>query len=242
MATSFPVVQNVDDLSLALSQSRVQEQGGASGVSFLKMNYRTGEFTLGAQDDIVTGDEVLINTPSIQHGWILWSGNRPQKKMVSFTADLPMPMDAVTLPNGKVDTPSEGRTFLGAMYDGGDMLSYEGNSYGIRKGVDTLLGQIRAHSAAGSKHLYPLVTLGSERYHSTKVMKDPIGEQWVHNPLFTIIAWCDAEGNKEGEPAKVIEAEAAPVEPEAAPEVTPAETQPEPPKRRQRRQRTQPAA
>jgi len=237
MATSFPVVQNVDDLSLALSQSKVQEQGGASGVSFLKMDYRTGEFTLGVHSDIVTGDEVLIHTPSIQHGWIMWSGNRPQKKMVSFTADLPMPMDA----NGK-DTPSEGRTFLGAMYDGGDMLSYEGNSYGIRKGVDTLLGQIRAHSAAGSKHLYPLVTLGSERYHSAKVMKDPKGEQWVHNPVFTIIAWCDAEGNKEGEPAKAIEAEAAPVDQEAAPEVTPAETQPEPPKRRQRRQRTQPAA
>tara|TARA_Y100000310_G_scaffold124517_2_gene123229 strand:+ start:1775 stop:2461 length:687 start_codon:yes stop_codon:yes gene_type:complete len=227
---------NANDLSTALAQSKVQETSGMSGVSFLKLNYRTGEWTLGVDDDIVTGDEVLVNTASIQHGWILWSANRPSKLMVAFTADLPMAMD----PIGK-DIPQEARTFLAAMYDDGEMISYEGNSFGCRKGVDVLLGKIRAHSAEGSKHLFPLVRLETERYHSTKVMKDANGEQWVYNPVFEIVCWCNQDGEKEGAPAPAVEDQtAAPVD--DSPDEAPA-TETAPPKpRRQRRQRPQPAA
>jgi hypothetical protein len=107
-------------------------------------------------------------------------------------------------------------------------------------GVDLLFGQIRAHSAEGSKYLFPLVTLDSERYHSTKVMKDAAGDQWVYNCVFNIVSWCNQDGEKEGEPAPVVEDQTAQATEPAPSPSTETEPPANQPKRRQRRQRSQP--
>tara|TARA_R110000822_G_C15124934_1_gene474442 strand:+ start:105 stop:731 length:627 start_codon:yes stop_codon:yes gene_type:complete len=195
---------NTADLAGALANSQVQETSGG-GVSFLKMDFNTGAWTLGQDAEDVTGDQVLVNTESIGHGWILWSGGRPNKRMVSFTEQLPMQMDAI----GK-DTPSEARTFNGAMYDDQTQLSFDSNSYGGRKGVDTLLGQIKAHASTGSGFLYPLVELTSENYPGTGLRQGKIN----YNPVFEVVGWRNKEGNMEGEAAGAI----APPEAEEAPE------------------------
>lgn len=208
MTTNFPTVMNPTDLSSALEQSQVQETTGLAGFSFLKIDFESGEWFLGQDAEIVTDFEILVNTTTIQHGWILWSGGRPQKSFVGFTQPLPQAME----PIGD-DFPSEARSFQGALIDDGEPLAFDTNSYGGRKGIDVLLGKIKAHSAEGSKFLFPKVKLTSESYANKKR-----GGKLTYNPVFEIVAWCDNDGNEEGEaPAQVedksdVKAE-APAEP-----------------------------
>ena len=199
MTTNFPTVMNPTDLSTALAGSQVQETTGLAGFSFLKMDFETGEWLLGQDADIVTDEEILVNTASIQHGWILWSGGRPNKSFVGFPQPLPQPME----PIGE-DYPSEARSFQGALVDDGEMLAFDTNSYGGRKGIDVLLGKIKAHSAVGSKHLYPKVKLTSESYANKKR-----GGKLTHNPVFELVAWCDQEGNEEGDTPEQVEDQTA---------------------------------
>ena len=78
MTTNFPSVMNATDLSTALAGSQVQETTGLAGFSFLKMDFESGEWLLGQDAEVVTDELVLVNTTTIQHGWILWSGGRPE--------------------------------------------------------------------------------------------------------------------------------------------------------------------
>jgi len=200
--TNFPTVMKTDDLAVALASSQVRETQGLAGFSFLKMDFETGEWLLGQDSDIVTDEAVLINTTTIQHGWILWSGGRPNKTFVSFQQPLPQQMESI----GE-DHPSEARSFQGALVDDGEPLAFDTNSYGGRKGIDVLLGKIKAHAAEGSTHLYPKVKLTSESYSNKKR-----GGKTTYNPVFEIIEWCDQNGDPEGDaPASIT----APVEEEA---------------------------
>tara|TARA_R100001530_G_scaffold13727_6_gene12578 strand:- start:121 stop:885 length:765 start_codon:yes stop_codon:yes gene_type:complete len=190
-----------NDLAVALGNSQVQETA-AGGISFLKMDFETGEWLLGRDQDIVTGDEILVNTSTIQHGWILWSGGRASKLMTAFNRPIPTPMAS----QGDAH-PKEGRTFQGAMMDDGEPLAFETNSFGGRKGVDVLLGAIKLHAATGSKFLYPKVKLASESYLEKKHKN-----AMVFNPVFQIVAWCDEDANEEQAVAAQVtdQSEAAP--------------------------------
>ena len=204
---------NPSDLSTALAGSQVQETNTLAGFSFLKMDFETGDWLLGQDSDDVTDELVLVNTTTIQHGWILWSGGRPEKNFVGFTQPLPAPMESIG-----DDHASEGRAFQGALVDDGEMLSFESSSHGGRSGVNALLGKIKAHAAEGSQHLYPKVRLTSESYANKKR-----GGKLVFNPVFEVVAWCDQEGNEEGAPATQIEAsdaETGTETPEPEPEAT----------------------
>jgi hypothetical protein len=189
MPTNFPTMMNPADLSTALAQSQVQETTGLVGFSFLKIDHVSGEWLLGQDGDIVSDEEILVNTATIQHGWILWSGGRPNKIFVGFTQPLPQAME----PIGD-DSPSEARSFQGALVDDGEPLAFDTNSYGGRKSIDVLLGKIKAHSAEGSKHLYPKVKLTSESYANKKR-----GGKLTFNPVFEIVAWCNEDGDEEEE-------------------------------------------
>ena len=195
MTLNFPTVMNSSDLQTALSNSQIREVTGPVGFSFLKIDFESGEWLLGPKSDLVSGDEILVNTATIQHGWILWSGGRPNKSFVSFTQPLPHRMDAI----GE-DEASEARSFQGALIDDGEPLAFDTNSYGGRKGVDVLLGQIKAHSAEGSAFLYPRVKLSSESYANQKR-----GGKLTYNPVFEVIAWCNEDGVEENAPAPQVE-------------------------------------
>tara|TARA_R110000737_G_C14406401_1_gene455158 strand:+ start:84 stop:464 length:381 start_codon:yes stop_codon:yes gene_type:complete len=98
------------------------------------------------------------------------------------------------------DVPAEARSFQGALVDNGDMLSFDTNSYGGRKGVDTLLGAIKSHAAEGSQFLYPKIKLSSESYANKKR-----GGKLTYNPLFEIVSWFDENGVEESGAAPQVE-------------------------------------
>lgn len=225
MATNFPTVINVTDLASALAGSQVQETTGVAGVSFLKMDFESGDWLLGQDADIVTDDLILVNTTTIQHGWILWSGGRPNKSFVSFNQPLPQPMEAIG-----DDYPSEARSFEGALIDDAEPLAFQTNSYGGRKSINVLLGKIKAHSGGDSKFLYPKVKLTSESYTNTKR-----GGKLTYNPVFEIVAWCNEDGDEEGETPEQIADAGAANDPTETTTEAPAEDTPAPRQRRKRK-------
>ena len=228
MTTNFPTVMNVTDLSTALAGSKVNETSSSGELDFLKMDFDTGEWLLGQDGDIVSDEEILVNTTTLMHGWILWSGGRPKKTLVAFTRDLPEAPAAIKTVNKRGedewDEPSEARSMQGALVDDGLPLMFDTNSYGGRKGVDVLLGKIRAHAAEGSQFLYPKVKLTNESYPGTGKRSGKTN----HNPVFELVAWCDEDGNEEGKKAAQVEDKT-----EAATEETTADEAPT----RQRRKR-----
>tara|TARA_R110000868_G_scaffold401514_1_gene677057 strand:- start:9135 stop:9818 length:684 start_codon:yes stop_codon:yes gene_type:complete len=222
---------NATDLSSALAGSKVNETQAAGGNGdFLKMDFDTGEWLLGQENDIVTGDEILVNTPTFSHGWILWSGGRPKKVMTSFVNDLPEAPPAIKTVNKRGeeewDEPSEARSMQAALVDDATPIMFDTNSYGGRKGMDVLLGKIKAHAAEGSQFLYPKVKLANESYPGTGKRSGKTN----HNPVFELVAWCDVDGNEEGGKAAAVEDKTDEVEEDAPEEQAEAPT-------RQRRKR-----
>jgi len=76
----------------------------------------------------------------------------------------------------------------------------EGNSFGMRKGVDNLLVaiKVRASDPVNADFLYPEVELRSENYkHSSGNV--------IHNPVFKVIAWRSLNGEVQEEQEKLEE-------------------------------------
>ena len=213
---ALPTMKKSNGLAAALQETQVQATAGGGGV-FCKFDYKTGDFLMGRESENIADEIVLIHTDSISHGWVLWSGNKATKVLVNFTEALPTEPEPVFTgkidPRTKqeiVDYASEGRAIMFAT-DDGLQVTLEGSSYGVRKGVDAMLKDIkaRAFDPINADYLYPKVKLESESYEKAGV-RDPI-----HNPIFTIVAWCDVDGNEQGETPKLAAVpDEAPVEEE----------------------------
>jgi len=195
----FPTTQNsITDLSSALAQSKVQDSSNSSsGKAYIKFDYKTGSFAYGRDQEDISGDEIVINTYSFTHGWVLWSNGIPTKVMRSFTEELPPAMPSVG-----DDSPSEARGFEARFKDDEEtVLVFESNSHGGRSGVDALLGKVGLRSAGGeTEFLFPVVKLISESYKAAK-------GGTVHNPVFEIVSWVNVEG-KTSEDTPLIEDQA----------------------------------
>ena len=184
MTSMFPTVTNTSALAAALASSQVSEPQAGGGAQFIRFDFEDGSFTFGRDQDDISGCEFLVNTPSIKHGWVLWSAKRAHKTMVAFTQELPMPPASIG-----DDHPSKARGLEGALFDDGTPLVFDTNSEGGRGAVDTLLGAIKAKAAMGGQHLFPLVTLDSESYANKHR-----GGKLVFNPVFNIVSWHNEDG------------------------------------------------
>jgi len=192
----FPTTTaSITDVSSALAQSKVNQNVSTGAKAFIRFDFKTGEFSFGRDNEDITESEIVVNTTSFCHGWVLWVNGTPSKVMRSFVENLPDPMP--NSPTG--DSPSEARGFEARFADDPEtVLMFETSSYGGRKGCDTLLNQIRARSAGGeTEYLFPVVKLESESYRSKQGSK-------IHNPLFTVVGWVNQAGDRQNV-AKQIE-------------------------------------
>lgn len=212
----FPTTKNsTSDIQALVKSSKVAATPQAgSGKSFVQFDAKTGVWAHGREGEDITGEQIAVNTATIVHGWTLWHNRKPTKIEVSFVEDLPMPMDSITNPNGKVDVPSESRGFEARFTDGDEtILSYVGSTYGARKGVDALLGAITIRGNTEAVFLYPVVTLTSESYENSHQ-----GGALCFNPVFEIQDWMDGAGNLESTKLKLVAPKAAIEEEENEPE------------------------
>lgn len=193
---ALPQALPMNDLASALANVN-PTTASEGGTQFLTFSGNTGEYLVGRDKELMDGEKVLVNIPATAKGWTCWSGGQPNKVLINyFTEELP-PQPA---PIGS-DAYSESRAIQVRTLDGEVEAVMEGNSYGMRKAVDTLLIQVkqRAMDPACADSLYPVITLDTESY------KHKTGKQ-VYNPVFTVVGWADANGNIVGDTPK-LEAE-----------------------------------
>ena len=184
----FPTAKtSATSLAAALTESKVQENQSNAGKAFLKFDFKTGDYAYGRDAVDITEEEIVINTYSIQHGWILWVNGSAQKEMVAFNQSLPQPMASQ-----QGNDPSEARGFEARFLDDEDtVLVYETNSYGGRQGVDMLLNAVKGRALSGEEEfLFPVVKLSSTSYKAKQ-------GNTIHNPSFEIVAWVNQMGDKE---------------------------------------------
>jgi hypothetical protein len=163
--------------------------GDSAGKMFLRFDFQTGKWTAGKEQHNVTGEEALINTAAIGHGWTMWVAGTPKKAIVSFDQPLPQAMP----PEGQV-YPQEARVLAGAFTDGSGEFVFETNSLGGRNGVDAIIKQVILRAQQGHDiFLYPVVELSSSSYtHKTH-------GRLIHTPTFAIIDWADINGVRENQ-------------------------------------------
>lgn len=185
----FPTTQNsTTDLVSALKGSQIQSNANqAGGKSFMKFDFKSGDYTFGRENEEITGDEIVINTYTFTHGWTIWANGKPVKTAVPFNQQLPMepaPIDG--------NAASESRSFEARFMDDEDtIIVFDTNSYGGRKGCDTVFGEIsnRANQGEG-EFIFPIVKLESESYKAQQ-------GSTIHNPVFTVVGWMNEEGQRQ---------------------------------------------
>lgn len=191
MSEQFPSTENsTSSLAGMLATSQVVPETSSGGKAFIRFDFESGDYAFGKEQEDITGEIVVVNLKSFTHGWTLWSGGKPTKVAVPFTQPLPAPMASIG-----ADTPSEARSFEARFEarfedDADTVLDFSSNSYGGRKGCDTLLDQAKIRAASGeAEFLFPVVKLESESYANAKR-----GGKLTYNPSFTVIDWANEEG------------------------------------------------
>lgn len=199
----FPTTQNSPkNLASALKESNQVDTSAAdgSGVSYLQFSGETGIFKYGREGEEVNGDTIVINSYSFVHGWALWVDKKVEKRTASFVEPLPEAMEPKKDRRGKLQYPSELRGFQARFLDDDEtILSLEGNSFGVRKGVGAVLNEVSARAAKGEERfLFPVCELSNESYESNE-------GKTVFNPVFDILYWVDENGEQEPEGAMAVE-------------------------------------
>ena len=182
----FPTVQNsVTDLVSALQEAVIPEPS-TGAKAYLKFN-QNGEYLFGRDSEEVTGDELIINTYSFTHGWVVWVNRKSTTSMVSFTKPMPPALDPIM-----GNEPTEARGFEARFEDLPEtIVVFNTSSYGGRQGCDTLLSTIKQKVGRGeTRYLFPVVKLSSTSYESKQ-------GNTIFNPVFEIVDWMDEEGNRE---------------------------------------------
>ena len=188
---------------------------------FLKFNGKTGEWCIGMEETPVKGEEVIIASPTMMHGYMRWGEVPPAKAFASVAQpypEKPEPMDGVDY-DGKPCTfhAKEARQMTGKfLADDLDQFIFNTDSMGGVERMDQLFDKIILKAGDGTPFCFPVVTLENDWY------KRSTGK--VFKPVFNIVRWCDKDGKVETARKQKIE---APVEEE--------EEAPEPTTRRRRR-------
>lgn len=186
----FPTTQNNPaNLASALTEATIPEANatGGTGKAFLKLDAKNGHWLLGRDAEEVTGEEIIINTYSFQHGWVLWVNKSPTKIMAPFTKPLP---ERIAAQAG--NEPSEARGFEARFEDDPKtVVVYESSTHGARQGSDKLLAAIKQKAVSGEERfLFPVVLLNTDSYQSKH-------GSTVFNPVFDVIDWADKDGERE---------------------------------------------
>lgn len=189
----FPITQNsIVDLKSAVQNCQVNTADAEKGaVTYMK--FSKGEFLLGKDLEDITGENIVINTATFKHGWMIWVKKKATKLAVSFIEPLPIkpePVEIEVKGEKKLEEYTESRAFEARFLDPEDetVISFGASSFGARKACDVVLNAIKARANAGRDDLYPIVQLNAETYDH-----DDFGK--IYNPVFTIVGWMDEQGN-----------------------------------------------
>lgn len=197
----LPTTQsNITDLQQALKTAKIDDrQMGDNSTLYLKFDSNTGEWVYGQDAEDATGEQIIILTDSISHGWTLWHQGKPAKTSASFVQPLPEPPEPVYWNDAKgrqnVTEASESRSFICTFYppEEGETLQlcYDTNSLGGRDAVNAVIAACKLRAQTEAVYLYPIVKLGESNYfHKTH-------GKTIYKPVLEIVGWADVNGEQE---------------------------------------------
>ena len=224
MSTNLPANPMADFAQRAAVKRAPQTyvEGG-----YLRFNGKTGDWSVGVDETPVKGEEALINSPAMMHGYMRWGESPPAKAFTSVAQDYPEkpePIDGVDY-DGKPCTfhAKEARQISGKfLADDQDQFIFNTDSMGGVERMDQLFDKILLKASDGTAFCFPLVKLECDWY------KRATGK--VFKPIFEIVKWCDQNGVPETAADRKLEKKKAVVEDDVEDDV-----EPEPTSRRRRR-------
>lgn len=199
MTDNLPTAPLEDFIQNAQKHRQSKAHNPITG-AILRFNGKTGEWALGADEIDVEGEELLIMTNSLSHGYARWGQERPVTSYSLVTQPLPQPPEPYegVDQDGKPKTfvAQDARRFFGAFMDEElGQFTFETHSMGGVQRVDELMDEIFLRAVEEPVYLYPRVKLGSDYY------KRDTGK--VYKPVFEVVAWCDVDGNPMSDTKKI---------------------------------------
>lgn len=200
---SLPTIQTANLADAIAESSYTPTQSGGSEM-FAQFN-QDGDYTLGTEKEIITGEEVTVHTDTLAIGWACWVDGQVHKEYVNFLQPLPPKPAAIA---GNEFT--EARAIAFRLEDG-VIAILEKNTYGMRQGVDALIMKIRerAINPDTKDYLYPVVKLDASSYKNKK------NGNTIYNPVFQVLRWVNAEGEVYEETKKLEDSSEAEPKPKA---------------------------
>lgn len=183
----------------------------ADGKPFFRL-LRDGTYVFGASnEEVQDGSRWAVNLASMCRGWVCWIDGELQGQVMASVQAPRLPQPAPV--NGTAYAEQFGFDIVCLTgTDKGVNAQYKNNSYGFKKAFDQLCSDIAGRYVTDQRYYWPILTFTAESYDHKRY-----GEIW--NPIFTVVAWADAEGNIAGQAKAVIAdapaADAAPVKPVA---------------------------
>ena len=195
MEKNVPVVQSTSAALTLLKGNKVSKTAGG-GKAFLKFDSkRTGTWLLGASGEDKTEEVFSLDLNSLQHGYVLWHNRKADRRLVPINQDLPQPQESIVYTDNKgkqqSDDAAEARSVEGTFSDGTQFV-FETSTFGGRKCVDSVLGELFTRAAADSPYLFPQIKLETDSYDH-----NDFGQ--VFTPEMVAVTWFDGEGTPEAD-------------------------------------------
>ena len=166
----------------------------SSTISYLSMNGKTGNWIVGQEETDVNKAQAMINSRTMEHGYIRWGELPPAKAFASINKPYPVkpePVEGLDYDgNPKIFNADDARQITGQFMEA-DLGAFVFNtsSMGGVENVDKLFDAIILKGGDGTDFCFPMVELDNEWY------KRKTGK--VYKPVFKILHWCDEYGNPE---------------------------------------------
>ena len=179
---------------VADAKKHVRSPSGPIG-GYLNFNSNQGRWLMSGED--VSGAQALVNSTTMEHGWMRWGESPPVKALVSIRQAYPEKPDPIE----GVDQEGNAKTFyavearqLGGKFLGDDadldQFVFNTSSMGGVENTATLYQKILL-KASDSPYCFPKVELSEESY------VHPQRKNRIYKPVWEIISWHDQDGNAE---------------------------------------------
>jgi hypothetical protein len=166
--------------------------GGTPGTVYLGFNGNTGNYTLNKQPvDPKSLGRLLVPEHGLFEGMIEWANGSPlqkiQRPLRGIAYDEPMSERLLKKPlsPGAYRDDNEGPRytmgFVGLFFDDGATVSFEGNSVGITKAINTLSTTAVQAVAAFGEIVHTVIELGSGSYERAN--------KPVYYPVFNVVGY-----------------------------------------------------
>lgn len=241
--STIPVIpgSNAKALAAAVGGSQVSPTKGGDTIYLIFEAKREGEWLLGKEREVVTGEKIVVDLTSVRHGYHRWHQKKLTEVMVAPNQPLPEPPQTIEWVDSKGKTQyseaNEARLVRGKFLDDAPdapMFEFATSTYGGRKAFDSWWAEVVMRAQAGNPFMFPVIELGADSYEHVEY-------GLTFSPEMEAVDWADENGQLESATGK-IEAPAAEEDDDEPPFDTAAEKEDEAPAEAPKRRRRRAAA